>query len=105
MWLACFALSDKTGWVMKRLLLLSVSLLAVAASTNAAMAAEPSGWTGGIPGPEDGNGLPGPWVFGAACDPTINYDCKETKVWDAARRRAAAAAGTCDPYVDYKCLD
>jgi hypothetical protein len=90
---------------MKRFLLLGVSLFAVTASINAAMAAEPSGWTGGIPGPEDGNGLPGPWVFGPACDPTINYDCKETKAWDNARRRAAAAAGTCDPYVDYKCLD
>jgi hypothetical protein len=93
------------GWVMKRFLLLGVSLLAVAASTNLATAGEPSGWTGGIPGPQDGNGLPGPWVFGAACDPTINYDCKETKTWDAAQRRAAKAAGTCDPYVDYKCLD
>jgi hypothetical protein len=93
------------GWVMKRFLLLGVSLLAVAASTNLVTAGEPSGWTGGIPGPQDGNGLPGPWVFGAACDPTINYDCKETKLWDDARRRAAKAAGTCDPYVDYKCLD
>jgi hypothetical protein len=95
------------GWVMKRFLLLGVSLFAITASINAAMAAEPSGWTGGIPGPEDSNGLPGSWVFGPipGCDPTINYDCKETKAWDAARRRAAAAAGTCDPYVDYKCLD
>jgi Putative beta-barrel porin-2, OmpL-like. bbp2 len=92
---------------MKRFFLLGVSLFAVTASINAAMAAEPSGWTGGIPGPEDGNGLPGAWVFGPipGCDPTINYDCKETKAWDNARRRAAAAAGTCDPYVDYKCLD
>jgi hypothetical protein len=90
---------------MKRFLLLGVSLFAMTASINVAMTAEPSGWTGGIPGPEDGNGLPGPWVFGPACDPTINYDCKETKAWDATRRRAAAAAGTCDPYVDYKCLD
>jgi hypothetical protein len=90
---------------MKRFLLLGVSLFAVTASVNAAMAAEPSGWVGGIPGPEDGNGLPGPWVFGAACDPTINFDCKTTKLWENARRRAAAAIGTCDPYVDYKCLD
>jgi hypothetical protein len=103
--LACFALSDKTGWVMKRLLLLGVSLLAVAASTNISMAAEPSGWTGGIPGPEDGNGLPGPWIFGRNCDPTINYACPVTKEWETAQRRAAAARGGCDPYVDYKCLD
>src|SRR6202034_3051546 len=95
------------GWVMKRFLLLGVSLFAVTASINAAMAAEPSGWTGGIPGPEDGNGLAGPWVFGPipGRDPTISDDCKETRAWDAARRRAAPAAGTCDPYVDFKCLD
>jgi hypothetical protein len=91
---------------MKRFLLLGVSLMAVAASSNLAMAGEPAGWTGGIPwGSDDGNGLPGNWLYNGVCDPTVNYDCKETKAWDAARRRAAAAAGTCDPYVDYKCLD
>jgi hypothetical protein len=93
------------GWVMKRFLLLGVSLAAVAASTNLATAGEPSGWTGGIPGPQDGNGLPGAWIWGNACDPTINYNCPVTKAWEAARRKAAAAVGTCDPYVDYKCLD
>jgi hypothetical protein len=90
---------------MKRLLLASVSSLAITAASQS-MAAEPSAWdVGGFPGPYDGNGLAGPWIFGPTCDPTINFDCKETKAWDRMRRAQAAAQGTCDPYVDYKCLD
>jgi Putative beta-barrel porin-2, OmpL-like. bbp2 len=90
---------------MKRLLMISVSSLAIAAASQA-MAAGPSAWDAdGFPGPYDGNGLPGPWVWGPACDPTINYGCPETKAWDRMRRAQAAAQGTCDPYVDFKCLD
>jgi hypothetical protein len=92
------------GGVMKRFLMVSASALAIAVSGEA-KAGGPTVDIGGIPGPYDGNGLPGPWIFGPVCDPTINFDCKETKAWDAQRRRAAAAQGTCDPYVDYKCLD
>jgi len=91
---------------MKKLLLVGVSSLALTAAAGQAMAAGPMALDiGGIPGPYDGNGLPGPWIFGPACDPTINFDCKETKAWDRMRRQQAAAQGTCDPYVDYKCLD
>jgi hypothetical protein len=90
---------------MKKLLLVSVSSLAIAAASQA-NAADQSKWDiGGIPGPYDGNGLAGPWVFGPACDPTINYNCKPTKAWEQMRRAQAAAHGTCDPYVDYRCLD
>jgi hypothetical protein len=90
---------------MKKLLLVGVSSLAMAAASQA-NAADQSKWDiGGIPGPYDGNGLAGPWVFGPACDPTINYNCKPTKAWEQMRRAQAAAHGTCDPYVDYKCLD
>ncbi len=90
---------------MKKLLLVGVSSLAVTAATQAMAGGTSALDIGGLPGPYDGNGLPGPWVFGPECDPTINFDCKETKAWDRMRRAQAAAQGTCDPYVDYKCLD
>jgi hypothetical protein len=90
---------------MKKFLLVGVSFLAMAAAIQA-NAADQGKWDiGGLPGPYDGNGLAGPWIFGPACDPTINYDCKQTKAWEQMRRAQAAAQGTCDPYVDYKCLD
>ncbi len=51
------------------------------------------------------DGLPTAWVEGPACNPLVDYDCPMTKAEAKARQRAAAAAGTCDPYVDFKCLD
>jgi hypothetical protein len=90
------------GGVMKRLLLIVGILLLAVTASNRALAGEPD--IGGLPGPWD-NGLPSAWIFGASCDPTINYNCPMTKTYIAAARQAAAANGTCDPYVDYKCLD
>jgi hypothetical protein len=87
---------------MKRLLLVAGILLLAATASNRGFAGGPD--IGGLPGPWD-NGLPGPWIFGPACDPTINFNCPMTKAYVAAARQAAAANGTCDPYVDYKCLD
>jgi hypothetical protein len=96
-------LFENEGGVMKRLLVVVGVLLVAVTASNRALAGGPD--IGGLPGLRDNNGLPGPWIFGASCDPTINYDCPVTEAYIAAARQAAAAKGTCDPYVDYKCRD
>jgi Putative beta-barrel porin-2, OmpL-like. bbp2 len=83
---------------MKRLLALGIFVIAaMASSPSMAGSAGFGAWQ---------NGLPTAWVEGPVCDPLKDFDCPITKQWLAARKRAAAAAGiSCDPYVDYSCLD
>jgi len=78
---------------MKRLFLLGVLLLAIAASGRA-MAADAFGaWT---------NGLPTGWVEGPACDPYVDFNCTPSRATMALK---SGLNGPCDPYVNYKCLD
>jgi hypothetical protein len=82
---------------MKRFLLwVGVVALLVVTASSRSMAADAFGaWT---------NGLPSAWVEGPACDPWVDYNCTPSKAAVAAAK-AAAKAGNCDPYFNYKCLD
>ena len=82
---------------MKRLFVLGAILLLGVTASSRSMAADAWGaWT---------NGLPTAWVEGPACDPLLDFNCPMSKAEAKKRTAAARAAGTCDPYVDYKCLD
>ena len=79
---------------MRRLFLLGVMLVAIAASGGRAIAADAFGaWT---------NGLPTGWVEGPTCDPYVDYNCTPSKAVMALK---SGVNGPCDPYVNYKCLD
>ena len=78
---------------MKRLFLLGVLLLAIAASGRAVAADAFGAWT---------NGLPTGWVEGPTCDPYVDYNCTPSKAVMALK---SGVNGPCDPYVNYKCLD
>jgi Putative beta-barrel porin-2, OmpL-like. bbp2 len=80
---------------MKRLLLFTVLLLAVTASSRSMAADAWGAWT---------NGLPTAWVEGRSCDPYVDYNCVASKA-AAMVAKAAARNGNCDPYVNYNCLD
>jgi Putative beta-barrel porin-2, OmpL-like. bbp2 len=89
-----FATSDKKmGVVMKRLFLLGIIVLAIAASGRA-IAADAFG--------AFSNGLPTAWVEGPTCDPYVDYNCSPSKATMALK---SGLNGPCDPYVNYKCLD
>src|SRR5579872_5380183 len=77
---------------MRRLLLLGVLLLAVAASGRAFAGDAFGAWT---------NGLPTAWVEAPTCDPWVDYNCTPSKAIMALK----SANGPCDPYINYKCLD
>ena len=81
---------------MRKMLLVGVSLVVVAASSQS-MAAEPFAWAAPV------DGLPAAWLNGPFCDPNVDYNCPAPT--GAALARAKAASGYCDPYLDYKCLD
>ena len=79
---------------MRRLFLLGVMLVAIAASGGRAIAADAFGaWT---------NGLPTGWVEGPTCDPYVDFNCTPSKAVMALK---SGVNGPCDPYVNYKCLD
>jgi hypothetical protein len=78
---------------MKRLFLLGLVLLALAASGRAMAADAYGAWA---------NGLPGAWVEGPVCNPYVDYNCT-AKV--APLSAKAGPNGPCDPYVNYSCLD
>jgi len=79
---------------MRRLFLLGVMLVVIAASGGRAIAADAFGaYT---------NGLPTAWVEGPTCDPYVDYNCTPSKAVMALK---SSLNGPCDPYVNYKCLD
>ena len=87
----------KSGGVVHKASFLVVSiLLLAAAASNRTLAADAYGaWK---------DGLPSAWVEGPTCDPLVDYNCAPPKVSPMAAK-AMERSANCDPYLNYKCLD